>query len=332
MTARRQQLGWICLSFLLVASIACRFLVGRNGAGQWTFAWPTSDSIEWRVGALISALLSGAALSLSGIFLQTLLRNPLASPFVLGLSAGSQACVAGAYWIAAIGGPWLLMGGAIFPATVGALSALGVTLYFGRGKGGGIDPISLVLSGVIVGTVAAALASLIEWLLPLEMRPALAGWALGRVPEVPDISVAVICAIAVCIGIFMGIRSGSTLDAMGLSEDESASIGIHVARVRLYLVLGSSVLAAAATALCGPLAFVGLIGPHMARSCVGPRHRNAVLAAAISGSTLLIAADAVRHFAPASTGRLPIGVVCALAGGPFFLILLRRGAAKAWMR
>ena len=332
MTARRQQLGWICLSFLLVASIAGRFLVGRNGAGQWTFAWPTSDSIEWRVGALISALLSGAALSLSGLFLQTLLRNPKASPFVLGLSAGSQACVAGAYWIAAIGGPWLLLGGAIFPATVGALSALGVTLYFGRGKGGGIDPISLVLSGVIVGTVAAALASLIEWLLPLEMRPALAGWALGRVPEVPDISVAVICAIAVCIGIFMGIRSGATLDAMGLSEDESASIGIHVARVRLYLVLGSSVLAAAATALCGPLAFVGLIGPHMARSCVGPRHRNAVLAAAISGSTLLIAADAVRHFAPASTGRLPIGVVCALAGGPFFLILLRRGAAKAWMR
>ena len=332
MTARRQQLGWICLSFLLVASIACRFLVGRNGAGQWTFAWPTSDSIEWRVGALISALLAGAALSLSGIFLQTLLRNPLASPFVLGLSAGSQACVAGAYWIAAIGGPWLLMGGAIFPATVGALSALGVTLYFGRGKGGGIDPISLVLSGVIVGTVAAALASLIEWLLPLEMRPALAGWALGRVPEVPDFSVAVICAITMFIAIFMGIRSGAALDAMGLSEDESASIGIHVARVRLYLVLGSSVLAAAATALCGPLAFVGLIGPHMARSCVGPRHRNAVLAAAISGSTLLIAADAVRHFAPASTGRLPIGVVCALAGGPFFLILLRRGAAKAWMR
>ena len=224
------------------------------------------------------------------------------------------------------------MGGAIFPATLGALSALGVTLYFGRGKGGGIDPISLVLSGVIVGTVAAALASLIEWLLPLEMRPALAGWALGRVPEVPDISVAVICAITMFIAIFMGIRSGATLDAMGLSEDESASIGIHVARVRLYLVLGSSVLAAAATALCGPLAFVGLIGPHMARSCVGPRHRNAVLAAAISGSTLLIAADAVRHFAPASTGRLPIGVVCALAGGPFFLILLRRGAAKAWMR
>ena len=163
MTARRQQLGWICLSFLLVASIACRFLVGRNGAGQWTFAWPTSDSIEWRVGALISALLSGAALSLSGIFLQTLLRNPLASPFVLGLSAGSQACVAGAYWIAAIGGPWLLMGGAILPATVGALLALAVTLYFGRAKGGGIDPISLVLSGVIVGTVAAALASLVEW-------------------------------------------------------------------------------------------------------------------------------------------------------------------------
>ena len=332
MSTRRTQFGWVVLTLLCVSAMACRFLVGRDAVGQWTFAWPSSDSIEWRVGALLSGLLAGAALSLSGIYLQTLLRNPLASPFVLGLSAGSQACVAGAYWIAAIGGPWLLMGGAIFPATVGALSALGVTLYFGRGKGGGIDPISLVLSGVIVGTVAAALASLIEWLLPLEMRPALAGWALGRVPEVPDISVAVICAIAVCIGIFMGIRSGATLDAMGLSEDESASIGIHVARVRLYLVLGSSVLAAAATALCGPLAFVGLIGPHMARSCVGPRHRNAVLAAAISGSTLLIAADAVRHFAPASTGRLPIGVVCALAGGPFFLILLRRGAAKAWMR
>ena len=175
MNTRREKFGWVVLSLLFVAAIACRFLVGRDGAGQWTFSLPTSDSLEWRIGALLSGLLAGAALSLSGIYLQTLLRNPLASPFVLGLSAGSQACVAAAYWIAAIGGPWLLMGGAILPATAGALLALAVTLYFGRAKGGGIDPISLVLSGVIVGTVAAALASLIEWLLPLEMRPALAG-------------------------------------------------------------------------------------------------------------------------------------------------------------
>ncbi len=332
MTKRRAMYGWVFLTLLLAAAMACRILVGRDGMGQWTFAWPGLDSIEWRVGAVISGLLAGAALSLGGLFLQTLLRNPLASPFVLGLSAGSQACVAAAYWIAAIGGPWLLMGGAILPATIGALLALAITLYFGRCKGGGIDPISLVLSGVIVGTVAAALASLIEWLLPLEMRPALAGWALGRVPEVPDLSVVIVTALAVVAGALMGIRAGPTLDAMGLSDDESVSIGIHVARVRLSLVLGSSVLAAAATALCGPLAFIGLIGPHMARALVGPRHRVVVLAAAMSGSALLIAADAVRHFAPASTGRLPVGVLCALAGGPFFLLLLRRGAAKAWMR
>ena len=264
MNTRREKFGWVVLSLLFAAAIACRFLVGRDGAGQWTFSLPTSDSLEWRMGALLSGLLAGAALSLSGIYLQTLLRNPLASPFVLGLSAGSQACVAAAYWIAAIGGPWLLMGGAILPATAGALLALAVTLYFGRAKGGGIDPISLVLSGVIVGTVAAALASLIEWLLPLEMRPALAGWALGRVPEVPELSVVILTAITVFAAIFIGVRNGATLDAMGLSDDESSSIGIHVPRVRMYLVLGSSVLAAVATALCGPLAFVGLIGPHSA--------------------------------------------------------------------
>ncbi|MCE9618862.1 MAG: iron ABC transporter permease [Planctomycetes bacterium] len=332
MTSQRERFGWIMLALLCAAAIACRFLVGRDQSGQWTFGWPASDATEWRLGALISGLLGGAALSISGLLLQTLLRNPLASPFILGLSAGSQACVAGFYWIAAIGGPWLLMGGGVIPATAGALLALGVTLYFGRGKGGGIDPISLVLSGVIVGTVAAAIASLIEWMLPPEMRPALTGWALGRVPEVPPLSVSLVTGVAVGAGVFLGYRQGSMLDAMGLSDDESASIGVPVARVRLALVLGSSLLAAAATALCGPLAFVGLIGPHMARSCVGPRHRVAVLASAIAGSALLVAADAVRHFSPASTGRLPVGVICALAGGPFFLLLLRRGAARAWMR
>jgi ABC-type Fe3+-siderophore transport system permease subunit len=91
MSARRTPIGWVVLSLLCVSAMACRFLVGRDAVGQWTFAWPSSDSIEWRVGALLSGLLAGAALSLSGIYLQTLLRNPLASPFVLGLSAGSQA-------------------------------------------------------------------------------------------------------------------------------------------------------------------------------------------------------------------------------------------------
>ncbi len=323
--------GWTLLILLCAAALAARLVVGRDLEGHGSFGLPPG-ALEWRMGAMVSGLLGGAALALSGHLLQTLLRNPLASPFILGLSAGSQACVAAAYWIAAVGGPWLLMGGGVLPATIGALLALGTTILFGRSRGGGLDPLSLVLSGVIVGTVAAALASLVEWMLPPEMRPAVSGWAMGRVPEVPPTAVATVTAAAVIACLIAGMRRGPILDAMGLSDDESASIGVRVPRVRLELVLGSSLLAASATALCGPLAFVGLIAPHMARGCVGPRHRAALPASALAGAALLVAADALRHLAPASTGRLPVGVICALAGGPFFLLLLRRGAAGAWLR
>jgi iron complex transport system permease protein len=100
--------------------------------------------------------------------------------------------------------------------------------------------------------------------------------------------------------------------------------------LRWTIVLVSSALAATATALCGPLAFVGLVAPHVARGLLGGAHRRTVPAALLAGASLLVLADAARAVIPVEGGRLPVGVVCALAGGPAFLILLRRGAAGAW--
>ena len=321
--------GWVPLILIAFACVAARLLVSRGLDGQLVFGW-NAAAASWRVGAVASGVAAGAALALSGLLLQGMLRNPLASPFVLGLSGGAQAAVA----IAAVAA-WKL-GAALPPGvqtaggTLGAAVALGLCIAFGRSSDRGIDPVGLVLAGVVVAAISGSLATLCEWLLPPGERAGLAVWSLGRVPESPGAPALALLAVVVLATVISGTVLARHLDAMQLGEDEARSLGVPLAGARWAVVVASSLLAAAATALCGPLAFIGLIGPHAARALLGGSHRRTVAGAALAGAALLCLADALRAIVPVQGGRLPVGVVCALAGGPAFLWLLRRGASGAW--
>lgn len=325
----RGRIGWAVLCVVLVAGVCARLMSSRGLDGVLAFGW-SPDAAVWRLGAVASAVVAGAALSLSGLLLQGMLRNPLASPFVLGLSGGAQAAVAIAFVMAWKAGATLPEALQVPVGSLGAVAALLLCVAFGHSRERGLDPISLVLSGVVVAAMAGSVAALCEWLLPPGERMGLAAWSMGRIPEAPGRSPMWAC-VALLIGTVALFQwKSSTLDALQLGDDEARSVGVHLSATRWAIVLLASALAAAATTLCGPLAFVGLVAPHMARSMLGGSHRRTVLGSVLAGAALLVLADVVRSLVPVEGGRLPIGVVCALAGGPAFLLLLRRGAAGVW--
>jgi len=327
----RRMFAWITLVLFLACCVAARLFISRTLDGTLCVGW-NRDAAAWRWGAVHSAMCAGAALALSGLLLQSMLRNPLASPFVLGLSAGSQAAVAIAYIIAFQAGAALAPSAQVPIGTLGAVVALLLCIAFGRSRERGLDPIGMVLAGVVVAAMAGSIAALCEWLLPPTERMGLAAWSLGRIPEAPESLPLIACLVLLAVSLLFFQVQARTLDAMQLSDDEALSVGVNLRRMRWAIVIASSALAAAATALCGPLAFVGLVAPHAARALFAGSHRSTLFASAIAGAALLVLADATRTMIPVQGGRLPIGVVCALAGGPAFLVLLRRGAAGAWSR
>jgi iron complex transport system permease protein len=319
----------------LVAAAACmavaaRLLVVRTLDGSLLIGWPGPTLGQFRVDAVLVACSAGAALGASGAILQTLLRNPLASPFVLGVTSGAGAGVAFASLAAAMAGIAAPTGAALgVPALAGALAALGCVLLLSR-RHGALDPVTLILGGVIVGAIASAGSTVAESLLPPERRGLLTGWLFGRIPDVPDAGALAACAAAALGLTGLGTAWGNRLDGAALCDDEARSIGIALGPMRTAMFIGCGVATAATVALCGPIAFVGLLAPHCARALVGARNRLLVPGAALAGAGLLTAADALRQWIDVGGGRLPLGAVTAVFGGLAFLVLLRRTAA-GWM-
>lgn len=323
--------GLALLAVLLAVAAAVRLSIGpvaHGGAISLAFGIPAAEVLPVRLHALASAALLGAALGLSGLALQTLLRNPLASPFVLGVSSGAGfgvACVlAASYLLSARGGDFGGgFGGELGGAVVGALVTLAIVGWLGRPREGG-DPTTLVLSGVIVGSIFSAGTMLVEQLVPHGMRGDLLSWMAGRLPEFPSRTAFWSLVGAVAAGWIALSARTRALDVACLSDDEAVSSGVDLVSLRRALFLTGGLLAAVSVAYAGPIGFVGLIGPHIARRLVGARHALLVPGAALAGSAVLVSADVLRQMLDLGTGRLPVGVVTALAGGPAFLWLLRR--------
>ena len=327
---RRPVIGLALVAATACIAVAARLLVVRTLDGSLVVGWPGPILGQFRIDAVLVACSAGAALGTSGAILQTLLRNPLASPFVLGVTSGAGAGVAFASLAASIAGMAAPTGAALgLPALAGALLALGCVLLLSR-RHGALDPVTLILGGVIVGAIASAGSTVAEALLPPERRGLLTGWLFGRIPEVPDMGSLAACAAAALGLTGLGAVWGNRLDGAALSDDEARSIGIALGPMRTAMFIGCGVATAATVALCGPIAFVGLLAPHCARALVGARNRMLVPGAAMAGAALLTAADALRQWIDIGGGRLPLGAVTAVFGGVAFLVLLRRTAA-GWM-
>lgn len=322
MTRRRHGLGLGVLLAAFMFALALRYLVGSSGFGE-----PSVAIARYRLDAGLAATSVGVALAIAGLFLQVLLRNPLASPFVLGLSSGSSfgymlALYLGWRFGLHAQGMFGITGPGLF-AVVGGLVTLGLVWRLGSRRGG-VDPLGLVLAGVIVGSMAAAGTTALQAIVPNGLRGDFVGWMMGQIPEAPAQGPLLLVSALAASATGLGILLGPALDAACLSDDEARSVGVPLGAIRWTLFLVAGLLAAGTVALAGPIAFVGLVAPHAARLLVGPRHANLALGSALAGAALLLLADAARQAIDVGGGRLPVGVLTALLGGPIFLLLLRR--------
>lgn len=326
------------LGLLLVLAIAARMLLGRGidaaGGATLVVGLPESGLLAIRGSAMVAGAVAGAALGLSGLAFQVLLRNPLASPWVLGVSSGAGLGLMLAAWLARLGGAAGVVGGVLLAgaglpaAAVGAIAAIAIVWALAR-RLGGYDPVGLVLCGVVTSATFGAGIMLLQHLVPNGVRGDLVGWLMGRIPELAPNWLLLGGGTTVAVALGLAAWSGPMLDAASLGEDEARSVGVPLDGLRRGLLAIGGVLAAMAVVLVGPIAFVGLLAPHAAKWFVGPGHRGLAAATAVVGAAMLVGADAARQVIDLGGGRLPVGVLTALVGGPAFLVLLLGGRGRS---
>jgi len=350
----RRTLGLVLLAASAVVVVLIRLLIERPLDGSISLGWPDAPILVLRATAVLSAAAVGVSLAVSGTLLQALMRNPLADPFILGVSSGAGLGVMAALlvvvlveqgrtevpsallWLLGGGGPGSGGGGGggsggagvVLPAAVGGLTALLLVQLLGLRRGGP-DPLALVLAGVVVASICGALVMVMQHLVPHGVRGDLAVWMMGRIPEAADPRLLWTVVGLAIAGLVVGGLLGRAMDAATFGDDEAHSIGVSLARLRILLATVAGVLAASSVALAGPIGFVGLIAPHTARLLIGARHGPLVVGAALAGVALLVGADCLRQIVDLGGGRMPVGIFTALIGGPLFLWLLRTGRGQA---
>ena len=302
-----------------VAEILGHRLVGVPVDADWSGA---EDGIVWlvRTPRVLLGAVVGAALALAGVALQTLVRNVLAEPYLLGVSAGASTGAAATILFgtgAALGGGALA--GSAFAGAVGAI----VLVFAVAGIGGAITSVRLLLAGVAVGYVLQAVTSFMIFASDSpEGARAVLFWLLGSLAQADGTAVAVVAATTAGAAAVL-LAWSRRLDALAVGDDTARALGTHPARLRARALVVVALAVGAAVAVSGGIGFVGLVVPHVARLCVGGVHRRVLPVAALIGACFLVWADVVARtaFAPR---ELPLGIVTAVVGAPFLLVLVRR--------
>ena len=285
-------------------------------------AWPdTFATILFRVRLPHTALigLTGAALGGSGAVYQGVFRNPLADPYLIGVASGAGL---GAVLAMSRDWPQNLLGFYTIPiaAFIGALITITFVYNLAR-TSRAASTTTLILAGVAVSSFATALTSYLMLRSSEELRRAL-GWLLGgAIFSGWDPVVAVFPYIT--IGLLLLLTSGHALNVLQFGEEQAQQMGLRVERIKFFLIVAASLTTAAAVAFAGIIGFVGLIVPHLVRILWGPDYRRLIPLSILGGSSLLLLADLLAR-AALSPQVLPVGIVTALAGAPFFLWLLSR--------
>jgi iron complex transport system permease protein len=288
---------------------------------------PTSDPlartivVQLRLPRVVLAAVIGAGLGAAGAAYQALFRNPLADPFVVGASSGAAAGAA----IVIVSG-WAGATAGVGPASVGAfVGAVGsVGLVYAVAAVGRLPPVTLLLAGAVVSTMLGG----VVWLLMAladENLHRIVGWLMGGLAGRGWDTVATATPL-ILLGTALLCLLGRPLDAVCCGEEVARSLGLRVGTVMALVLGGASLAVAASVAAGGVIGFVGLAAPHLARPLVGAGHARLVPASGLVGAVLLVVADAVAR-AAAPPIELPLGVITAVAGGPLFLVVLRRRAA-----
>ena len=276
---------------------------------------------------IIAAITIGAGLAVTGCVMQAVFRNPLATPYILGLSSG-----------ASLGSAFAIM---LVPASMMAFSQpilafamclLTTFLVYTVSRSGGtmVRTETLVLAGVAISSLFSAVVSFLTYVAPSDKMQNIVFWTMGSLGGVGYKELAVVLPIVI-IGIVLMLTQCRNLNAMMIGDSHAMDLGVDVRKVRIALLIVSSFVVAACVAFVGTIGFVGLVIPHILRMVMGPDNRLIMPMSVIGGAAFLLISDWVAHIVAPYYGVLPIGVVTALVGGPFFIYLLcRRKREVGW--
>ncbi|MFB6711134.1 MULTISPECIES: FecCD family ABC transporter permease [unclassified Streptomyces] len=324
---------WGCGIALLVLSVAIAVTIGPariSVADVWSttashLGWgrsrltPIRDGIVWnlRMPRTLLAAVCGAGLAVCGTVMQSLLRNPLADPFVLGVSSGAST---GAVVVVVLG----VGGGAVSISTgafIGALCSFTLVLMLSHTLGGTTDRV--VLSGVAAMQLFSALTSLVVMTsADAEQTRGVLFWLLGSLGGVGWSDVW-ICSAVLVVTLLICLGHARTLDAFAFGQDAAAALGVHVARTRIVLLCTTALLTAALVSSAGAIGFVGLVLPHAARALAGSGHRRLLPVTALAGAVFMVWVDTLARTV-LDPQEVPVGVVTALIGVPAFVLVLFR--------
>ena len=314
---------WILLYLLLPLLLALAACAGAPFIALRHWWTPGSEQLillQLRLPRVLMAFIAGGGLAVAGMMYQALFRNPLATPYTLGLASGASL---GAAFVALSGFAGIFAAGwGAAGAMLGALAVMGVVLAAGKAAGG-LTRHSLLLAGVAMNFICGSLVMLAQYLADYTQAFRLLRWLMGSIssPGVTELAATSVLVLASALPLLLRHRE---LDLLSTGEELALSRGVDVRRERRLLLGSSAVLVGAIVAVCGPIAFVGMMVPHMLRLLLGPRHSRLGIWVFPVGGLFLVCCDTLARslLAPA---EMPVGILTALLGGPFFLFLLIRG-------
>ncbi|MFE0493602.1 FecCD family ABC transporter permease [Streptomyces albidoflavus] len=295
-------------------------VVAHHVTGQGATDDPALDQIVWnfRTPRVLLAALAGAGLAVAGAVLQTLVANPLADPTVLGFSYGASF---GAVLVITLGGIGIGGVGVAGAAFMGALTTGAVVFALGR-RQGRLAPTRLVLAGVAVGYVLLSATSFVQlWATPTELRTVMF-WMLGSVAGAQWGQLPVVAAIVLTCTALLGLFGGR-LNALLAGDESATALGVDVDRLRAVVLVITALLTGSVIAVAGGIGFVGLMIPHLVRLTLGADHRRLLPLTALLGAVYLVLVDLLSRTL-IRPNELPLGILTALLGAPFFIWLLRR--------
>lgn len=320
----RPSLVLILLFALAALVLAAAPLIGMQEIPLRTL-WRGDDEmaarIFWqiRLPRVAMAFLAGSALAISGMAFQAMFRNPLATPFTLGVASGAS-LGASVYIHLGLGFSLLGIAGSSWFAFAGALAA--ILLVYGLTRTGqGVSTAAMLLAGVAVSFFFSSLILFLQYLSDFTRTYRMLRWVMGGLDNVVGSDEVLSALPIVILGGFIVVYLTHELNLISTGEELAIARGVDVRRAKLIVFFAASMMVGGVVAVCGPIGFVGLMGPHICRLLVGPDHRYLTPATILFGGAFLVLCDTVARTVLAPT-ELPVGILTALLGGPFFLWLL----------
>lgn len=311
--------------------LTCLFLLSLAwGAGGWYTALPDDQGLfilrEFRLPAAVMALLAGAGLSLAGLLMQTAFRNPLAGPYVLGISSGSSLGVA----LIVLAGFWL-DGGSDLPLPLRSLAAMAGALVMMLLNLSALKllrtPATLLVFGILLGHFIGAFTELLQYTAGGEALKRYLLWGMGTL-QVPGWLPHALCALGLTLALLWAVPRAAAMDVYALGDVYARSMGLSVMGFRRSMLLLAAVLAGLITAVCGPLSFVGLIIPHAARLLAGTgKHQRLLPYTLLCGMMFMMLVHVLSGLSWHGS-QLPVNIVCSILGAPLIAWLLFRLRAR----